>query len=326
MAIRLTRTVLWLVNAALAVTLVFLAIKANSAAAGPAVVTEPVGDAAAFASRAREPLSDGQVNEMLSSGRIVPLPKAPPPPPPPRPADEPPPVQPVDVAREFNCKLIGTIVETDAAYAFLEEAAGRQRVARQGETVGNARIIGIWEDRILIEIRGERGYVAVPGRDDGPAMAPPPVVSLASERRLPPEPVVASVTPRYEEDAEDEEPTGEEFDDEELDWNVISEAQYLDYIQNLGKYVSQVVVLTHFDEEKKPDGLILTKVPRDSEAFKRGLREGDIVKSIQDQSVVDLQAAIKVAYQVLRDNEYLVDVVVERDGVEEVFSYEVWPE
>ncbi|MHC4714533.1 MAG: hypothetical protein ACYTAN_14905 [Planctomycetota bacterium] len=47
---------------------------------------------------------------------------------------------------------------------------------------------------------------------------------------------------------------------------------------------------------------------------------------MQGQSVVDLQAAIKVAYQVLRDNEYLVDVIIERNGVEEVFSYEVWPE
>jgi type II secretory pathway component PulC len=325
MAIKVTRAVLWIINAALAVTLVLLAIKANSATAGPAVVAEPVRDAAAFSSAAREPLSDEQVREMLSSGRIVPLPKVVTPDPTPAPVEEPTAPEPIDVAREFKCTLIGTIVETEAAYAFLEEAGGRQRVAKQGDTVGNAKIIGIWEDRILIEISGERGYIEVPERDGGLVTARSAVVSSARERYLPPEPVITSVTSPYEEGGDDEEGT-DEFDEEELDWDVVSEAQYLDYIQNLGKYVSQVVILTHFDEEKKPDGLILTKVPRDSEAFKRGLREGDIVRSVQGQSVVDLQAAIKVAYQVLRDNEYLVDVIIERNGVEEVFSYEVWPE
>ena len=130
-------------------------------------------------------------------------------------------------------------------------------------------------------------------------------------------------TPEDQEPSEDDEDTS---DDEELDWNVIPEAQYAEYIQNFGKYASQVVLLSHHDKDKKPDGLILTKVPKTSEAYKRGLRKGDIVKSVQGQAVTDMEAAMRMAYKVLRDNEYLVDVVIMRNGVEETLSYEVWPE
>ncbi len=320
MGMRIAKAVLWALDAVLVVTAVVLVFKVETVSAGPDLSAEPAGSTSSFSSAAWDPLTDDQIEEMLASGAIVPLPKVEPTPSAPTPAPTPVAPQSVDVTRAFQSKLIGTIVEPDAAYAFLEETTGRQLVAKQGQTIGNAKIIGIWTDRILVEIGGQRGYIQVPEREGSQAVA-----SSAPPRDYTPPSTVASL-PVPADAGQEEEEYEEEFDEEELDWNVISEAQYLDYIQNIGKYVSQVVVLTHYNEEKQPDGLILTSVPPESEAYKRGLRAGDIVKSVQDQPVTDLQAAIKVAYQVLRDDEYFVEVLIVRDGAEELLSYEVWPE
>lgn len=337
MKTKIIKRLLWVGNILLAMAAVLVALRVLAADG----TTPPDDDVPGVVmqgptSPAREPLTQHEFAEIIKSGRIVPLPpkpptrvetpqgKGPPPPPPP-----------VDVAKSFKYKLIGTIIEPSASYAFFESSNGMRRVGRVqevkavGDEIGGAKIIGIWETRVLIEVDGRRGYVEkiMPegGRSPitvasaGP-MAPPRLPSVVAGRRSLPR---GEGEPNDQEPSEDDEDTS---DDEELDWNVIPEAQYAEYVLNFGKYVSQVVILSHFDKDKKPDGLILTTVPRASEAYKRGLRKGDIVKSVQGQAVTDLPAAMKMAFKVLRDNEYLVDVVIIRNGVEETLSYEVWPE
>ena len=323
MNIRIARSALWIVNALLAVAVVFFAFRAFASgqpdgqpAPGADLTMQPADPAAA------EPVSDQQVDEIISSGTIVPLPP-PPVQPPPKPPEVP---REVDVLAGFAYDLIGTIVEPERAYAFFQDrSSGKQSVHAVGEKIDAATLVEVSDSRAVIEINGRRGEItSVSAEERTPRL---PVAAITTPWDRPPAREVAGTAPDISADPDFEEedyPYDDEFG--ELDWNIISEEQYTDYVQNIGKYASQVVVLSHFDEEKKADGLILTKVPRESEAYKRGLREGDIVKAVQGESVTDLQAAIRAAFQVLRDNEYLVDVVIERKGVEEVLSYEVWPE
>lgn len=323
MNIRIARSALWIVNGLLAVVVVFFAFRAFASgqpdgqpAPGEDLTMQPAADAAA------QPISDRQVDEIISSGTIVPLPPPPPQPPPSKQPEEP---EEVDVLASFPYDLIGTIVEPEQAYAFFQDRLGKQSVHAVGERVGGATLVEVSDSRAVIEIDGRRGEITRVSAEERAAQVSVAAITMPWDRA--PGREVASATPDIPADSRLEEEAylyDDEF--EELDWNIISERQYTDYVQNLGKYVSQVVVLSHYDAEKKPDGLILTRVPRESEAYKRGLREGDIVKTVQGEPVTDLQAAIRAAFQVLRDNEYLVDVVIERKGVEEVLSYEVWPE
>ena len=107
---------------------------------------------------------------------------------------------------------------------------------------------------------------------------------------------------------------------------IIPLATFKEYLQNMGKYINELVVLSHYDDNKQLDGLLLAKVPETSEAYKRGLREGDIVTSIQDVPITDTSVVGKVGWQLLDNEDYIVNVVITRNGEEEVLTYEIWPE
>ena len=323
MRTKIASVALWVVNGLLAVVVVFFAFEVFTAGEGGAGISPADNVSAQPASNgAAEEVSAQQIEEIISSGAIVPLPPPPPPPAPEAPAEE---LREVDVLANFQYDLIGTIVEPEAAYAFFQDRTGKQSVHAIGEKVGNATLVEVSDGTATLEIGGRRGEIKTIEASDRASTVPVATIASAREsgaRELP--------VPTWEEPAVETEAGQEDYaydeELEDLDWNIISEKQYTEYVQNIGKYVSQVVVLSHYNEDKEADGLILAKVPTESEAYKRGLREGDIVKAVQGQPVTDLQAAIRAAFQVLRDNEYLVDVVIERDGVEEVLSYEVWPE
>lgn len=316
MKMKIIKKSVWAANALLLGVLLWLAVQVFGGS-GEAGLSTTAADPAARAhpSGPSRPLEAGEYENLLSSDSIVPRPPAPTP----ARRQTPPPAT-VDISQLFGRKLIGTIVAQDSAYAVFEEPSGRQTGAFKGETVGKAKLLGIWKDQVLVEIDGRRGYVPLQTATSKP---PPPPREVASARDDAEAAVEAAIAEAADAEAEDEEPGDDET---ELDWDVITEPQYLEYLQNVGKYTSQVTIHSHFDSNKNPDGLVLAKVPRSSEAYKRGLRERDVIKSIQDVPVTDLQAALKVAYQVLRDEDYLVDVVIVRNGAEETLSYEIWPE
>ena len=313
------RYILWVVDALLVAVVLWVVVQtlASPVGAGPEAKTPPPPPAG-LVNIASQPLGDGELREMMTSGAIIPKPTVATPRP--RPSAKPAP-QDEDIAKAFKYKLIGTVLEKDASFAFFEDSSGRQSVVAQGQAIGDARVIGVWGNRVLIEIRGKRGYI----EQTKPEARVMPKALASNIFR--PMPGIIPVPPSGGETEEAEEPAEEDEEDfEDIDWDVLSEAQFQDYLQNLGKYVSEVSTISHFDENKKPDGLLLSKVPKTSEAYKRGLRRGDIVKSVQDVPVTDLQTVMKTAYGILKDNDYLVDVLIIRDGREEVLSYEIWPE
>ena len=107
---------------------------------------------------------------------------------------------------------------------------------------------------------------------------------------------------------------------------VVSEDDYREYLQNFGRYANEITTQTHYDEDGNVDGILLARVPTSSLAYQRGLREGDIVMSVQDTDITDVGVALRAAWKVLEDEDYLVDVIIMRNGEEEVLTYEIWPE
>ena len=125
-----------------------------------------------------------------------------------------------------------------------------------------------------------------------------------------------------------EEKEGEEGEEEleDPDAMTMSDKQYKGYLDNIGKYLAEIVVLSHYGPDNTLDGLLLAKVPKESEAYKRGLREGDIVKTVQGVPITDTSTASKEAWNVQKNADYYLEIGIIRNGEEEILSYEIWPD
>jgi len=220
----------------------------------------------------------------------------------------------IDLTKDFAYKLVGTIVEATQSFAIFQDSAGAQSLKSIGEAVGNGKVSAIFDDYVVIDINGQKANLY---RTQPTPLATTAQVASADS---------ASQTGESSGTEASAETSGEEGEEENPDQMVMSEKAFNDYLKNIGKYTGQITILSHYDDNKKMDGLLLSKVPKTSEAYKRGLREGDIVKQVQDTPVDSTSAALNAIFKVQKDKDYIVDVTIERNGVEEVLTYEIWPE
>ena len=312
----------WAADAALAIVLVIAAANVFAKPAGPEQPgsTGP-SQAARGVTAADRRLSQEEATSIVMSGRIVDAPVTTE-----RPGtiDAAPTAQPpADLASQFTYRLVGTAVGAGVSCVFLIDTNGGQVGKAVGDTIGAFRIVGIWEDKIEIEKDGQRAFVNLPKPEKATASAAaPPTPRPAYVPATPPARPAAAGQPTETAAAEGE-AADEIFGDP--DQMIMSEKQYRGYLENIGKYINEVVIQAHHDAAKQVDGLLLAKVPQESEAYKRGLREGDIVTRIQGQPVAATAEAIRIAWEVLRNEEYLVDIELIRNGQEEVLTYEIWP-
>jgi len=336
------RKLVVLADVALAALVVWAAVGVLRAPASTTGDADAPGGAPSASPPSAEPLEEEQVRAIVERGTIV-QPPEPEPEPEPQPGPEPEP-EPIDVTKNFRYRLIGTAVEESSSFAFFEDDGGRQTVKSEGEELANARIVEIEPGRVLIEINGRRGHLEMARRESSSAY-PGPAQPPSSGRRSPPapartgragpEPPEAAAAPERAGGAEGEdvaaageleaEVADDAFEDE-IEAMIMTDDEFRSYLQNVGKYVGELVILSHYDDEGNQNGLLLSKVPKSSEAYRRGFRQGDIVKSLQGAPVTDLQTALRTAYRILEEEDYLVDVTIVRDGGEETLSYEIWPE
>ena len=350
MKIDTVRRAMWAADAVLVAALAFTAVKVFSPGASGRQ-TDGSGETAVSTIERPEALGDAQVSSIAASGVIVPV------------RSQPGPIastQPsaFNVEANFEYKLFGTIVGPTTAVAFFQGPTGAQTANMAGDKVGDATLVTIEDGQAVLERGGERFIVkrveklesglstqvaagGKPGRPGAGAGAAswtatgPIQVASAGD---PGDPAAGdgddgTATVTNEGTAESGEAstegTGDEEGDEtaeDADMMVISEKTYKEYLQNIGKYTGEITILSHYDEKQKLDGLVLAKVPNTSEAYKRGLREGDVVMVIQGIPITDTSVAYKVAWDILKNQDYLVDITLMRNGEEEVFTYEIWPE
>jgi len=330
------RKVAWLVDIALIAALVFVAMAVFGKGAGSAnariVVPSGPGNVQ------RRVLSNTDFDLITKSGAIVPPPVSPVNPK----ANQPQQPKISEVSQGFNFELIGTAIENKRGFAFFKDnATGVQVCKAVGASVGDGKVLEILGDKVLIERGGQQGYIwRQKPQNDLPALGAPgqPPRAAAPQPAAGPAAQQAQATPAETRPTANNKPDGESEEaaeneavegdsgDADSDAMVMSEKVYKNYLDNIGTYLNQISTRTHLGPDNAVDGIQLVTVPKDSEAYKRGLREGDVVKSIQGQPVQDVTAAIKMANDIIKNEDYVVDVVVERNGQEEILTYEIWPE
>ncbi len=313
------RKAIYLVDIVLIVVL-FLVVAPLFSAQSASGLPEPVDDSLNTAGSPGPPdaITDAEAVAISTSGVIVPKPSSG------APSSPQPAAQTVkDASASFEYILVGTaIVSSGPAgpYAFFEGPGGVQSVKGTNDIIGGATIVMILDDSVLLEQSGQRFRITLQKPRGS-------VASAAVFGSKPPSRPSASPQPEEPaaEDASDEEAA---VDDEweDPDQMVVSEDDYREYLQNFGRYANEITTQTHYDEDGNVAGILLARVPTSSLAYQRGLREGDIVMSVQDTDITDVGVALRAAWKVLEDEDYLVDVIIMRNGEEEVLTYEIWPE
>jgi type II secretory pathway component PulC len=325
----LIKKALWAVDALLVAALAFAVLRMLPSGAadktpGGSAGTQP----AVVAPAASEGISGDEAQEITKSGAIVPGVSV-----------HPPSVQqnttqtPIEVATNFDYKLIGTILHPNAAFAVFSGPGGAQTVEGIGNKIGDATVVSVDGSGAILERGGQVFKVKLEERKlpQSPAQLAQASPAVPLDNQGPQVAMAApglepGQTPAEQVGADEEGNQTSDQTEEDPDQMIIPLETYKEYLQNMGKYTSQLEIMMHYDEEKKVDGLILTKVPTTSEAYKRGLRQGDIVQSIQDVPITDASVVGNVGWKILQDEDYIVSVVIIRNGEEDILTYEIWPE
>ncbi len=315
---QILRKALWAVDLALVVVLLLLGARVfGSPAAREVAETGGAAGVEAPPSDLAEPLTDQEVLSILRSGRIVPAPVV-------AAVRQAPVVAPpeeTDITANFRYRLVGTATGATPECAFFVDSTTKQQVAKTvGDDLADAKLVGIWEDRVMIQKGGRTGYLYPEKKADLAALAPPVPARPAYPSVLPRPAVAPQPAPAVESTSEDE-TDGDEFG-EDPDQFIMSEKQFRTYLENAGTYINQVSTQSHVGPDKEIDGLLLTNVPETSEAYKRGFRKGDIITTVQGEPVIDTTSALKVAWDVLKNEEYILDVGIIRNGQEDALTFE----
>jgi general secretion pathway protein C len=190
-------------------------------------------------------------------------------------------------AQDLKMSLIGTYTEKgQASYAIIEDTKKNlQEVFTEGETVfDQAKLLAIFPDKVQIEIDGKKSFLVL---DDLPSSAP---VSSGG---------VAVV--------------GE-------DQFLVEEAELDKALENLPLLLTQARAVPYF-KDGRAVGLRMFAIKSGSLYEKLGLRNGDILKTINGNSLGDITQAIKL-FERLKD-ERSIGLALERDQEEKNFKYEI---
>jgi general secretion pathway protein C len=98
----------------------------------------------------------------------------------------------------------------------------------------------------------------------------------------------------------------------------ISREDLMKNIQNMSQFMTQLRVRPHF-QDGQPAGFLISDIRPGSLVEQMGLRNGDIIKSINGQSISRPDELFQ-AYQKLQ-NESMVQLEIERKGETQSFSY-----
>lgn len=313
-----------LLAAGLAWTVVSVVRTARAPAADSAVSAPAANPAAPGA------LSDQEFSFIIDSGAIVPKSV---------PVEIPAEVPPSFSSADFGYTLIGTAVHETVGFAFLEGPNRVQKVGAIGELIGDARLVRVTDDEAFFERAGQtfslkREVRVLKGSDVATPLSPGSASAgsrFAQTSPAAPQ-AVAQVASAQAGAPGVQQPTGDaaessgEEEEEDPDQLVMTRDQYKTYLENVGKYMNEIIVLSHYGPDGQLDGLLLAKVPKESEASKRGLKEGDIIKSVQGIPVTDTGTASKAAWDAYKNEDYTLELEIIRNGEEETLMYEIWPE
>lgn len=207
-----------------------------------------------------------------------------------------------DLAKtSLDVRLRGTAVrDGGASFAVVEDKRARKEdLYRVGDMIlGEAKVIQILEDRVVVLRDGKKESLEL-FVEEGEKKKPPS--TTASSKRPPT--VLGSGVRRVGSNR----------------WSVSREA--IESAKgNLSQLMTQVRVTPNFTEGK-PDGFKLLSIKRGSIFDRLGLRNGDVVRGINDVPLDSPEKALEVYGQLESGQSVRVDVV--RRGRQQTFTYEL---
>ncbi len=200
---------------------------------------------------------------------------------------------------ELKVTLMGTIVSQPAAYSaafIVEEGQSSAWAYGIGQKVQGAEIVEILVDRVRLRRNGEDEWLSMGGK-------------VEPERRG------SAIQPRtpVEEGGEVEQVSDNEF--------VLERSMVEEQLNDLESLARMGRALLHRGPDGEYDGYRLSAIRRGSLPDQIGIRNGDIIHSINGIEMNSLEGAME-AYEKLR-NESKLDVDVTRRGRTEKLSYSI---
>jgi general secretion pathway protein C len=222
-----------------------------------------------------------------------------------KPVVEAPPEPPPEVT-ELRLKLWGVALRTDdLSYCVIEDLTKRkQELFRLGaEVTGGTRVKAIEWDRVILERNGREEFLEIEGPQKGRGGAPSPP-SAARARRARSAPAAAGGGIRKISE----------------DSYVIERKEVDDALDNMNQLFTQIRAVPHF-EGGESTGFRLFAIRQNSLFDRIGLRNGDVIQSVNGTDINDPSKALALFQELRSEGELTVEVV--RNKKPKVLTYEI---
>jgi len=197
---------------------------------------------------------------------------------------------------KLNLKLWGTVTgNTDRSYAVIENTQNKeQNLYRIGDSVQNATLKMILRSKVVLSVNG---------RDE--------VLAMEEIKQSPRQRYVGARTPRI-----GPRPGGIRTQRVSLRRSMINDA-----IQDVSKLMTEIKITPNVDANGQPSGLVMSNIKPNSVFRRMGLRNGDILKSVDGQQIQSVDDALKL-YENLKSADR-VAVEIQRRGRGRTIEYNI---
>jgi general secretion pathway protein C len=194
---------------------------------------------------------------------------------------------------ELNIQLKGIITgDPKDSFAIIEDMDKRkQDIYRLNDDIKGATLIEILKDKVILLRDGQRETLIMKPYEENKQR------SRATKRKIP-KAVERITSSRY----------------------VLNKESLSSTIGNLNQFMTQLKVTPHF-ESGKPEGFQISMIKPRSLIGEMGLRNGDIIKRINNMTIENPEQAIEV-YQQLQ-NATSLTIEIQRGKRRRVFNYEI---
>lgn len=219
---------------------------------------------------------------------------------------------------ELKLKLLGTMVGRGVApYAIIKDLKTRsQDIYRVGDSIGPAEVTNIYRNRVILKHNGaEEMLIAFESLEEitGEREQADQQEQVAETHSAP------SISPRKT-PRDEYARIGEKI--AQNHW-VVKRSDVQDIVNNASQLLTQIRIIPHFQggDLNNPDGFQVANIVPRTFFDKMGLKSGDIIKSVNGESVNSPESAFE-AYQRLK-NESRIQVNLIRAGKEVNLKYDI---
>jgi general secretion pathway protein C len=199
---------------------------------------------------------------------------------------------------KLKLKLWGTVTgDEEKSYAVIENTQNReQNLYRVGDSIQNATLKLILRSKVVLSVNGNDEVLAMEEIKQGSS----PSRVMAGGSRVPRQTGASGIRRQRV----------------SLRRNMITEA-----IEDVSKLMTQVKITPKMGEDGQQEGLSMSNIKPNSIFRRMGLRNGDILKSVDGQEIQSVDDALKLYDSLKSANK--VSVQIQRRGTERTIEYNI---